>query len=403
MNSYFAKQPILDLNGETYGYELLYRNTSAKSSYDGIDGDKSTAGIINSVFFGENYNEILHNKKAFLNFTENLLLEKAALLLPNEQVVIEVLETVIASEDIIRCCSELMDSGYMIALDDYVYNEETAPLLDYCDIVKIDFRMDRDDIEYTAQMCREKGKTLLAEKVETLEESEYAKSLGCTLMQGYYFAQPFIMVGKAYSPMALTFTKLIASLRKESVEMDELSEIISTDPFMTAKLLHLVNAIRSDMSEHIYSVKHALLMLGMNKLKDWIYLLGLQSLSQGGPEERVRVALFRAFFCGAVSDMIYGNPQIADEMYLMGLMSVVVSQHDETTMNEMMLSQNIKDGLMRKECVYGDVFDFVLDYEQANWAGVDSFVQKYGLDSSAMSQQYFNCLNRVEVLHTMPA
>lgn len=401
MNSYFAKQPILDLDGETFGYELLYRNTSAKSSYDGIDGDKSTAGIINSVFFGENYNEILHNKKAFLNFTENLILEKAALLLPHDQVVIEVLETVIASEEILDCCRELKESGYIIALDDYIYSEETAALIDYCDIVKIDFRMDRDDIEYTAQRCRENRKILLAEKVETQEECEYAKSLGCTLMQGYYFAQPFIMVGKAYSPMALTFTKLIASLRKENVEMGELAEIISTDPFMTAKLLHLVNAIRSDMSEHIYSVKHALLMLGMNKLKDWIYLLGLQSLSQGGPEERVRVALFRAFFCEAVAEIIYGNPKIAEEMYLMGLMSVVVEQHDEATMNEMMLSKNIKDGIMRIEGVYSDVFGFVLDYEQANWAGVDMFVQKYSLDSNEVSEQYFDSLNRVEELHKM--
>ncbi len=54
MNSYFAKQPILDLDGETYGYELLYRNNTGTRSYDGIDGDKSTAGVINSVFFEDN-------------------------------------------------------------------------------------------------------------------------------------------------------------------------------------------------------------------------------------------------------------------------------------------------------------------------------------------------------------
>lgn len=47
MNNYFAKQPIIDLNGETYGYELLYRDAPSVQEYNGQDGDKSTADIIN--------------------------------------------------------------------------------------------------------------------------------------------------------------------------------------------------------------------------------------------------------------------------------------------------------------------------------------------------------------------
>ncbi|MBD5117490.1 MAG: HDOD domain-containing protein [Ruminococcaceae bacterium] len=396
MNSYFAKQPILDLDGETYGYELLYRKGSDATSYDGIDGDKSTAGVINSVFFGEGYNKILNGKMAFLNFTENLLMEKAALLLPKDQVVIEILESVIASNEILDCCAELIENGYIIALDDYIYSYQTAPLLDYCDIVKIDFRVDKSDIEYTASRCREAGKIMLAEKIETLEEAEYAKSLGCTLMQGYYFAQPFIMVGKTYSPMAVTFSRLIMALRKDVPDVDELAEIISHDPFMTAKLIQLVNALRSDMSSHIYSVKQALVMLGMKKLKEWIYLLGLQNLAQGGPEERVKTALFRAFFCSSVSNIICKDTKVADEMYLMGLMSVLVVLHDADTMNEMGLSQSIKEGLIERKGMFGDVFTLMLDYEQGNWSGIDKFVEKYNANVVQMFREYMNCIGRVD-------
>lgn len=397
MNSYFAKQPILDLDGETYGYELLYRNNTGTRSYDGIDGDKSTAGVINSVFFEDNYNKVLHGKMAFLNFTENLLLEKTALLLPKEQVVIEILESVIASDEILERCAELIESGYIIALDDYVYSYQTAPLLDYCDIVKIDFRIDKDDIEYTASRCRELGKIILAEKIETNKEAEYAKSLGCTLMQGYYFAQPFIMVGNAYSPMAVTFSRLITALRKkDDADIDELTEILSRDPFMTAKLLHLVNAIRSDMSSHISSVKQALVMIGIRKLNDWIYLLGLQSLSPGEPEERVKEALFRAFFCSSICNLIYSDTKVSDEMYLMGLMSVVVVHHDEDTLDEMGLSKSIKEALMDRKGFYGDVFTLVINYEQANWSGVDVFVEKYGIDSDTLYNIYMECSKKVD-------
>ncbi len=404
MNNYFAKQPIIDLNNETYGYELLYRDAPTVHEYSGKDGDKSTAGIINSVFFGVDNKDFLNDKRAFLNFTENLLLEKTALLLPKDQIVVEILENVSPSEQVLECCKELMEKGYILALDDYIYKPETAPLLDYCQIVKIDFRMGKKFIEDTAAECRRLKKTILAEKIETPEEEKYARSLGCTLMQGFYFAKPLIMEGSAYNPMAVTFSELINALQnknQEDIDMNELSDIISLDPFMTAKLLRLVNAIRSDMSNKISSVKQALLMLGTNKLKEWVYMVGLQSLSQGGPDERVRVALFRAMFCQTVSHMILGEASLGAEMYLMGLMSVVVNLNDKEAMAAMRLSDNIIDGLSSMNGIYGDTFNFVLDFEQADWDGVDQFVLTYQLDGKEVLQKYIECINKVESMCRM--
>lgn len=404
MNNYFAKQPIIDLNGETYGYELLYRDAPTVQEYNGQDGDKSTADIINSVFFGSENKDFLNNKRAFLNFTENLLLEKTALLLPKDKIVVEILESVNASEKTLESCKELIEKGYIVALDDYIYTPDTAALLEYCQIVKIDFRMGKKYIEDTAAEGRRLKKILLAEKIETPEEEQYARELGCTLMQGYFFARPLIMKGSAYNPMAVTFSKLINCLQTDDVEdidMNELADIISLDPFMTAKLLRLVNTVRSDMSNKISSIKQALLMLGTNKLKEWVYMVGLQSLSQGGPDERVKVALFRAMFCQTVSIMILDELSFDEEMYLMGLMSVVVNLNDIEAMAAMRLSENIIEGLSSMNGVYGDTFNFVLDFEQANWDGVDQFVAAYSLDGKEVLQKYIECINKVEAMCRM--
>lgn len=398
MNSFFAKQPIIDLQGNTYGYEMLYRTAPKVPFYDGQDGDKSSADVINNIFFGDEDKEYLNNKRAFLNFTENLLLQKTALLLPKDQIVVEVLENVAVSNEILKCCKELIENGYMVALDDYVYSAEKAVLLDYCQMVKIDFRNDKQDIENTAAQCRMKKKIIVAEKIETVEEAEYAKSLGCTLMQGFFFAKPMIVKGSAYSPMALTFSKLINELREPEPDMDNISDIISSDPFMTAKLLRLVNALKGDMAHRISTVKQALLMLGLKKLTEWIYIVGLQSLSPQGPDERVRVALFRASFCRIVSIMILDEFSFDDEMYLMGLMSVVVDLNDKETMTAMRLSNNIIDGLSSMSGVYGDTFNFVLDCEQGNWAGVDRFVTTYNLDGKEILRKYIECMNKVQMM-----
>lgn len=150
------------------------------------------------------------------------------------------------------------------------------------------------------------------------------------------------------------------------------------------------------MSSHISSVKQALVMIGIKRLNDWIFLLGLQSLSPGGPEERIKVALFRAFFCDAISRVISRNTAMAEEMYLMGLMSVVVVHHDEETIDHMGLSKGIKEGLMDRKGVYGDIFTAVLNYEQGNWDGVDFFLEKYGADTEKVHDIYMESINRVE-------
>ncbi len=396
MNSYFAKQPILDVNGKTYGYELLFRN-SLVTYYDGTDGDRSTADVINSVFFGASNSCYLEDKKAFIIFTENLLFEKTALLLPQEMTVIEIPENISVSESMLSCCKELYEKGYTIALSDYVYREEDLPLLEYVQIVKLDFRRDRDDIDNTAEQCLKLNKTLLAEKVETVEGSEYAKEIGCTYMQGFYYAQPMIVAGKAYNPMVMTFTRLVNCLWQVKVDVKVLSAVISEDPFMAAKLLRLVNAVRGDMSEHISSIKQAILLLGINKLKDWIYLLGLQSLAENGPDERIKAALFRAIFCKRIAEEYNPkNAAFAEEMYLMGLMSIVVDRKDTETMDTMKLSENITGGLLGKEGIFGDTMKFAENYERGNWLAVDNFGEKYNIDGKTILKLYTSSVDRVE-------
>lgn len=398
MNGFFAKQPIIDLEGNTYGYEMLCRIAPKVSFIDKESMEKSSADVVNNLFFSDEDTEFLNNKKAFLNFTENLLLQKTALLLPKDQIVVEVVGNIANSKEVLDCCTELIENGYLVAISDYIYTADSAKLLDYCQIVKIDFRNQKSDIEATVEQCKMKKKVVVAEKIETNEDAQYAKSIGCNLMQGFYFAKPLLVKGNAFSPLALTFSKIINELRSPNVDIDKLADIISSDPFMTAKLLRLVNALRGDMSNRISSVKQALLMLGIKKLTEWIYIVGLQSLSPQGPDERVRVALFRASFCRLISIMILDEFSFDDEMYLMGLMSVVVDLNDKETMTAMRLSNNIIDGLSSMSGVYGDTFKFVLDCEQANWAGVDKFVATYNLDVKEVLQKYIECMNKVQTM-----
>ena len=395
-NVFFARQPILDVNNNTYGYELLYRNQPGVNQYTGDNGDISTADVINNAFFLDNITSVLDGKKAFVNFTGNLIERGVPKMISSDILVVELLESVVATPEIIKRCLELKKIGYILALDDYEFNDSTKSLFELADIVKLDFRSSREAIERTASKCIQLNKIMLAEKVETQLEVEYAKRLGCSYMQGYFFAKPLLMTHKANTPMAKTFLHILGLVYSPDPDYEEIAAVISTDVVLTIRLLRLINLMYGNSGNKISTIHQALVMLGFEKLKEWIYLVGLQRLQKDTPDELIRLALFRAKFCESVSKVVPGAYIHRKEMYLMGLMSIVAGTTDEKSINSVMkelpVTDEIKNGLIGADGLYGDVFRLVVDYEHADWNKVEEFVKKYDVDAQQLANEYVKCI-----------
>jgi len=156
-NVFFARQPILDVNNNTYGYELLYRNQPGVNAYTGNNGDVSTADVINNAFFVDNITSVLGGKKAFVNFTGNLIKRGVPKMISSDILVVELLESVMADAEIIRRCIELKKLGYIIALDDYEYSENTKALFELADIIKLDFHTSREAVKLSLRWNMPKG------------------------------------------------------------------------------------------------------------------------------------------------------------------------------------------------------------------------------------------------------
>ena len=393
---YFARQPIFDLNNKTYGYELLYRNQAGVNQYTGDNGDVSTADVINNAFLVDNVTSYLDGKKAFVNFTSNLIKRGVPTMISKDVLVVEVLESVLADMDVVRRCAELKDMGYTIALDDYEYSPATDALFRLADIVKLDFRGPRETMEKTAEMCLRKNKTMLAEKVETQLEVEYAKNMGCSYMQGFYFAKPLLITQKTNTPMARTFLHVLGLVYSPEPDYEEIASVISTDAVLAIRLLRLINIMYAGTGNKISTIHQALVLLGFDKLKEWVYLVGLQRLQKDTPDELIKLALFRAKFCESISKIVPGAYPQRKELYLMGLMSIVAGTTNkediEGILKELPVTDNIKNGLFGEEGLFGDIFRLVQHYERAEWSKVDEFVEKYRVDSQLVASEYVKCL-----------
>lgn len=395
MDVYMARQPIFGEDNSVYAYELLYRSNGKKNVYDGVGGDESTADVITNAFFGLDVKEIIGNARAFINFTGNLLKHGVPKMISPEILVVEVLESQIMDEDILEACQDLKERGYTLALDDFEYDNSYSELFQLGDIVKIDFRTTQKAIEDTAYVCRYCNKIMLAEKIETQDEYEYAKRLGCTFTQGYYFARPTIMSKNSLAPLPVNFMQIMQLVSQPEPEISDIVEVISRDTAMCQRLLRLINSVYFGVRNRVSSINQALVILGLDYLREWVYLMGMQRITLNDNVEIMRISVLTAKFCKSLALMIPEAAPEADAFYLMGLLSMVTyggKRALDQALAEFPVTDNIKNGLKRSGGLYSDVYELAYSYEKGEWDKVDLLAAKYCLSADAISEEFVKCV-----------
>ena len=194
MEVFVARQPILDRQRNLFGYELLYRSDAAHTQFDGTEAASATQQVISSSILSLGLDHLLGGKKAFINFDERLLRERVHLHLPSQDTVIEILETVEPTSDLIALCRGIRDEGYTIALDDFVSSPQFEPLTRLAQLIKVDIQLTgKPEQERLLRTYQPRGIAMLAEKVETHEEFEWTRAAGYDYFQGYFFARPSVI------------------------------------------------------------------------------------------------------------------------------------------------------------------------------------------------------------------
>src|SRR5690625_2728966 len=189
MEVFLARQPIFDRNMKIYGYELLYRRNNENRFFANIDDERATAEVINNAFLTNELRDLTDHSKAFINFSEELLIKEIPRLLPKESVIIEVLEPIQPTNEILQALTNIKNDGYVIALDDFIFDDELEHLIELAQIIKVEYpavSIERQR-HFIRKYKRLYGTTFLAEKIETREQQKQALELGYDLLQGYFY------------------------------------------------------------------------------------------------------------------------------------------------------------------------------------------------------------------------
>lgn len=387
---YAARQPILDRNKELFGYELLFRD-GVDNAFPNIDGDEATSKMIEGSQFAFGLDDFLGDKPGFINFTLETLIKKYPSMLPKEQVVVEILETIQPGKRLLAECQELKEQGYTLALDDYEHRNVWRHFYPYIDIIKIDFRStDYQQIEEIKQaIAAFPHIKLLAEKVETNAEFQQALEQGFSYFQGYFFSRPEMMQTRALSPSQMALAELLYETSKADMDLARITEVFKRDLTLSYKLLRYSNSAIFKRRSEIETIKHALVVLGQAELKKFLSLLFTAQISSDKPAELMRLAMTRANFAEGLASI--GRDITLEKAFLTGMMSLmdaILDEPIESVMEKLPLANDIKDALIHKTGILAEYLKLIQCYEVADWQKANEIITLLKLDASRIPDAY---------------
>lgn len=391
---FVGRQPIFNRDMEVMAYELLFRGNTQDNHAMIIGGDAASAQVMMNVFGEMGLTEVLGDHKGFINFTEGLLLREYQPFFPREKIVIEVLEDVKVTPQLIDSLTKLKALGFTIALDDYIFNPKLLPLEQLADIIKVEILAvgPKQLIEHS-QRLKAQGIKLLAEKVETREQFEFCLKLGFDYFQGYFFARPKIIEGKRLPNNKLTTLDLLANVYNPDIDMHKLSDIIGKDVALSQKLLKFV-AETSGAGVQISSIHDAVLRFGLNRLKSWASMLVLSGVDDK-PLELFTTSLIRAKFCELVGDKV--GRLSKDSYFTVGLFSCLDAVMDtelSVLLEKLGLDAAVHSALLHQNGELGQALSMVKGIE----LGKTDFSLPDNLSASEASALYLQAMQFAESL-----
>ena len=323
---FIGRQPILDREQRMFAYELLFR--SGRQNFAQVSDDTTaTATVLSHAITELGLEAALGPYFGFINLDARMLMSEVLEMLPREKFVLEVLETVELTPQVIARCRELKDLGFTLALDDFVTLEDQhRPLLEMADIVKVELMgMSEADLARTVKALRQWPLKLLAEKVDNEAQVRHCLALGFELFQGYYFAKPTIIAGKKLSHSELTLNRLLG-LILEDADTGELEAIFKPEPGLTLNLMRLTNSAASGVRQKITSLRHAITVLGRRQLQRWLQLLVYADATPGDQlaSPLMQLAATRGRFLELLAGELQGGGrELEDQAFMTGIMSLM--------------------------------------------------------------------------------
>ena len=393
LNNFFvARQPIFDHSGKLWAFELLFRSGLSDNNAVIDDPDAATVLVASGGFLRAT-SGMPENVKMFINFTEELIFKRFPLALPPQNTVIEILENIPVTLELVERLKELKTEGYIIALDDFVGDTGYKDIFPFIDIIKLDcLGRSIDDViniknRFSGTNCR-----FLAEKVDSEAAFFAFREQGIAFFQGYYFAKPQILRGKGITSSTAVRLRLAAEIEKDTIDTEAILTAVQADVSLSYRLLQYINSSVFSFKGKIASIRQAMQMLGVYKTKHWLRLvLYSDILDTNSNPEALRMALQRAYFLDALGVASKFPTPKNESLFLVGMLSLleaILNTPMRTILATLPLSDEITSSLMGDGGVYSNFISLAASLENFDFARAKRLSVALGIPEDMVSEAF---------------
>ncbi|WP_035055448.1 EAL and HDOD domain-containing protein [Andreprevotia chitinilytica] len=400
-HAFIGRQPILNRQQQIIGYELLFRlNKEAVSAEFSSDMQAGTNVLVNTLSnMGTDW--LVGSKLAFINVAESMLESNFLELLHPQRVVLEVVETTQPTPELLNRLKELRAQGFGIALDDFVLTPQTTAFVEFANYIKLDIQLlGMPQVPGISKELRKFPVLQVAEKVETKTEFKTCMDIGFDCFQGYYFAHPETLSAKVINPSYANILNLLNMLRNNA-EIKDIENALKRDVALSFKLLRYINSAGFGLSCEIQSFRHAVTILGYQKLYRWLTLL----LVTAGAETGAAPALLKtAVTRGRLVELLgahFLDGQERDNLFIVGMFSlldVLLDMPMDRVLETLILPENVCDALQHRTGMYGPFLELAEACEDPEMTEVPRLCDQLQITPEMLNRAHVQALTWVEEL-----
>ncbi|WP_129339079.1 EAL and HDOD domain-containing protein [Cellulomonas endophytica] len=377
VGSTIQRQPIVHPDRSVFGYALRAKVFGSASTAVDDRADR----VRDDEYSRLDLDGLGGDRPVLLRATAGILAGTTPVPPCSYGVVLEVPHALAVRPDTAERMGALRSAGYALALGDFAGTTSQEVLLPLVDYVKIDLGLDPALVRTLAERAHDAEVVVIGERADTTARLELAAAVGADLLQGPMFARDTRPEQRGFTAGQLQCLELMQLLSSDAVDHAAVVRIVSADPELSIRVLHLINSSAFGLRRHIDSVHQAVVLVGPHQLA----ALATAGLVDARPTHvgPLWSMLVRARTMHALSG--------SDAGYTVGLLSALAAQQ-RVPIGEILdrtgVSADVADALRDHGGPWGALLEAVVCHEENDSEGIAAT----GLEPLAVAQAYLTAV-----------
>jgi EAL and modified HD-GYP domain-containing signal transduction protein len=239
---------------------------------------------------------------------------------------------------------------------------------------------------------------LLARGLDDAPAFDAALKAGFDGAAGWFFLRSKPVARKLIAAHAQIVRLL--NLVRRNADLHDIEAVLKQDVTLSFKLLRYINSAGFGLSCEIQSFRHAVTILGYDRLNKWLALLLVTASKDPAAPALMQTAIARGRFMEGVGARFFDKQQL-DNLFVAGAFSVLdvlLGVPFETILEEMKLPDAVSDALLRRDSMFKPFLDLALACEADSDQGLAVLADSLHLSAGEVNRALFQALSFADSL-----